>query len=62
MTIDEILKKVCGFGVNLVEITGGEPLMQDNVYPLMKKLILKGHKVMLETGALFRLKEFREML
>ena len=50
MSIDEILRKVCGFGVKLVEITGGEPLMQDNVYPLMKKLILKGHKVMLETG------------
>ena len=50
MTIDEILRKVCGFGVNLVEITGGEPLMQDKVYPLMMKLIEKGHKVMLETG------------
>ena len=50
MTIDEILRKVRGFGVKLVEITGGEPLMQDNVHPLMMKLIEKGHKVMLETG------------
>ena len=50
MSIDEILRKVCSFGVNLVEITGGEPLMQDNVYPLMKKLIEKRHKVLLETG------------
>ena len=50
MSIDEILRKVCGFGVKLVEITGGEPLMQDNVYHLMNKLIEKGHKVMLETG------------
>ena len=50
MTIDEILRKVFGFGVKLVEITGGEPLMQDKVYPLMRELIAKEHKVMLETG------------
>ena len=50
MSIDEILQKVENFGIHLVEITGGEPLMQDNVYALMKKLIEKGYKVMLETG------------
>ena len=50
MSIDEILQKVENFGIHLVEITGGEPLMQDNVYTLMKRLIKKGYKVMLETG------------
>ena len=50
MSIDEILQKVENFGTHLVEITGGEPLMQDNVYTLMKRLIEKGYKVMLETG------------
>ena len=50
MSIDEILQKVENFGIHLVEITGGEPLMQDNVYTLMKGLIKKGYKVMLETG------------
>jgi len=50
MSIDETLREVESFGINLVEITGGEPLMQDSVYPLMNKLIEKGHKVMLETG------------
>ena len=50
MSIDEILQKVENFGIHLVEITGGEPLMQDNVYTLMKRLIEKGYKVMLETG------------
>ena len=50
MTIEEILIKVRDFGVKLIEITGGEPLIQDKVYPLMNKLIEKGHKVMLETG------------
>ena len=50
MSIDEILQKVENFGIHLVEITGGEPLMQDNVYSLMRRLIEKGYKVMLETG------------
>ena len=50
MSIDEILQKVENFGIHLVEITGGEPLMQDNVYTLMRRLIKKGYKVMLETG------------
>ena len=50
MSIDEILQKVENFGIHLVEITGGEPLMQDNVYTLMRRLIEKGYKVMLETG------------
>ena len=50
MSIDEILQKVANFGIHLVEITGGEPLMQDNVYTLMRRLIKKGYKVMLETG------------
>ena len=50
MSIDEILQKVENFGIHLVEITGGEPLMQDNVYTLMRRLIENGYKVMLETG------------
>ena len=50
MSIDEILQKVEKFGIHLVEITGGEPLMQDNVYTLMRRLIENGYKVMLETG------------
>ena len=50
MSIDEILQKVESFGIHLVEITGGEPLMQDNIYTLMMRLIKKGYKVMLETG------------
>ena len=50
MSIDEILQKVENFGIHLVEITGGEPLMQDNGYTLMRRLIENGYKVMLETG------------
>lgn len=50
MSIDEIVGKVKNFGVELIEITGGEPLMQENVYPLMNGLIEKGFQVLLETG------------
>ena len=37
-------------GCPLVEITGGEPLLQEDVYPLMERLVADGRRVMLETG------------
>ena len=49
-SIDQTLKDIKNFGINLVEITGGEPLMQEDVYPLMETLLENGYKVMLETG------------
>jgi len=57
MSIDETLREVENFKVNLVEITGGEPLMQETVYPLMEKLLGRGYKVMLETGGSISLKK-----
>ena len=50
LTIEETLEKVETFDLPLVEITGGEPLLQDDVYPLMEALLKKGYRVMLETG------------
>jgi 7-carboxy-7-deazaguanine synthase len=50
MTIDEVVQKVDSYGCPLVEITGGEPLLQDDVYELMDRLLAGGHTVMLETG------------
>ena len=49
-TIEEILKKIESYRCNLVEITGGEPLLQKNVYPLMEILCDRGYQVMLETA------------
>ncbi len=49
-TIDDVVREVEGHGCRLVEITGGEPLLQDDVYPLMDELIVRGYTVMLETG------------
>ncbi len=50
LALEEILQKVETFGLPLVEITGGEPLLQEDVYPLMNALLEKGYRVMLETG------------
>jgi 7-carboxy-7-deazaguanine synthase len=50
MSIDEIVEEVEQYGTPLVEITGGEPLLQREVYPLMKRLLERGHGVLLETG------------
>ncbi len=46
----EVLHKIEGFATQLVEITGGEPLLQEEVYPLMKLLLDKGYKVLLDTN------------
>src|SRR5436309_261049 len=52
-TPDEVLEKVVGHGCPLVEITGGEPLLQVEVLPLMTRLADAGMTVLLETsGAL----------
>lgn len=48
--LDEVIAEVERYDCRLVEITGGEPLLQDDVYPLMESLIARGHTVMLETG------------
>jgi len=50
MTIEEVLAQVRGYGCPLVEITGGEPLLQEDVYELMTRLLAAGQTVVLETG------------
>src|SRR5690349_531275 len=49
-SIDEVLAEVEQHGCHTVEITGGEPLLQEDVYPLMDRLLAGGHTVLLETG------------
>ena len=47
---DEIFAKLNEFDCNLVEVTGGEPLAQKNVFPLIKNLCDRGYEVLVETG------------
>jgi 7-carboxy-7-deazaguanine synthase len=50
MTLDRVLEEVNRLQCDLVEITGGEPLLQKNVLPLMKMLCDTGKRVLLETS------------
>jgi 7-carboxy-7-deazaguanine synthase len=49
-TIDEIIDTVCGHPARLVEITGGEPLLQPRVHDLMARLCDLDRTVLLETS------------
>jgi len=46
----DVLEAVDRFDCPLVEVTGGEPLLQEEVYPLMQGLLDRGKTVLLETG------------
>ncbi len=51
LSISEILEEIKKFGpVKLVEVTGGEPLLQKDTKELLKVLIEKNYKVLLETN------------
>lgn len=49
-SLDTILEQVDAYACPLVEVTGGEPLLQEDVYPLMERLLERGRTVLLETG------------
>ncbi len=49
-TVDQVLEEVGRYRCDLVEVTGGEPLLQEDVYPLMQRLLDRGCRVLLETG------------
>ena len=49
-SLDDILDRVAEYDCPLVEVTGGEPLLQEDVYPLMQRLLDQGRTVMIETG------------
>lgn len=50
MTVDEVVADVDARGCPVVEVTGGEPLLQPDVYPLMQRLLDAGKTVLIETG------------
>ncbi len=50
MGLEEVLAEVAGFGCPLVELTGGEPLLQPGALPLLAALADAGYEVLLETG------------
>ena len=62
MTVEEVLERVdelaaridggkgTDAAVRLVELTGGEPLLQEEIYPLAENLLAAGYTVMIETS------------
>jgi 7-carboxy-7-deazaguanine synthase len=48
--LPEIVERVLAYKCPLVEITGGEPLLQKNVLPLMRELCDRGLTVLIETS------------
>ncbi len=50
MSTEEVLHRVHCLGGKLVELTGGEPLLQKEVYPLSEKLLADGYHVLIETS------------
>lgn len=62
MTVEEVCQRVMDLSENgsrrgtvqpaipLVELTGGEPLLQEEIYPLAEKLLAAGYTVMIETS------------
>ncbi|HLL52094.1 MAG TPA: radical SAM protein [Myxococcaceae bacterium] len=50
MRNEEVVARVKALGAPMVEVTGGEPLLQPGVYPLMEALLGAGLKVLLETS------------
>jgi len=54
---NELLKKIEKYNANLVEITGGEPLIHDNVYSLINTLNKKNKKILIETNGSISIKK-----
>jgi 7-carboxy-7-deazaguanine synthase len=50
MPMSDILRKIKDFGASYVCVTGGEPLLQKEIHPLMRELCDQGYKVSLETS------------
>ena len=57
MKISEIISEINKYPTDLVMITGGEPLLQENCIYLMQELLNKDYSVMLETSGSLKLKD-----
>ena len=60
MSIPEIISKVNSLECNLVEVTGGEPLVQENCINLLKALTINNNDILLETGGSLTIKDVPE--
>lgn len=50
MSLDTVMDSIAEYPCKLVEVTGGEPLVQEGCIPLLNRLLAEGYEVMLETS------------
>lgn len=50
VSCEDLISSWCQSGLNLVQFTGGEPLLQSNIYPVMQRFISLGAEVLLESN------------
>jgi 7-carboxy-7-deazaguanine synthase len=57
MSVEDVLTRVCELSnndgkrvINVVELTGGEPLLQNEIYPLIDRLLEQHFQVLIETS------------
>lgn len=58
MDLEEVLARVRSYRCRLVELTGGEPLLQKESRPLVRTLANEGHTVLIETGGSLDIRGF----
>ena len=49
-SFDQVIEQIKSYKIPLVELTGGEPLAQENCIPMMKRLLDEGFQVLCETS------------
>ena len=50
LAVDGVMKEVGGYKCGLVEVTGGEPMLQADTLPLTERLLEDGYEVLIETN------------
>jgi 7-carboxy-7-deazaguanine synthase len=50
LSVEDVMRQVRGYGCQLVEVTGGEPLAQKEAFALIRRLCDEGFEVLIETG------------
>jgi 7-carboxy-7-deazaguanine synthase len=50
MSMDEIIGEIKKYNTNWVCLTGGEPLLQDDIYRLIDRILNLGYRILLETN------------
>ena len=62
LTVDAVMKEVGAYKCALVEITGGEPMLQADTLPLTERLLEDGYDVLIETNGSVNLSAFDERI